>query len=343
VLDWVKQALAVAHSGPGPFASSVAPCSRRAVRRPTATAGPPASAAPSRQRDGRRPWTAKVLTTTDAPEGGVLAGIERALADAGLPPGRLRLVILGATLATNALIDMGGTTAKICFVGGGAPRESRSFEVARVSGRHLRRVGVRHQRAQVLHGRLHDLRGALPDGAGHPQQCRLAVHRAGDGARGVHPERAVPASGGGALGRGPDAPGRRPRLPRPGPARRRPRRGHLLPLERAALGRADALAIRICRPGIAGAGRAPASLPPAFTTERGTGLLDTVMVSPGRQGSGPVSTAAPCGGAHGSSSTVPRCGDGALLGIELESKSVAEKRPEPSRGRRRAQALASGR
>jgi N-methylhydantoinase A len=67
---------------------------------------------------GRRPWTAKVLTTRDAPEDGVLAGLERVLADAGLPPGRLRLVILGTTLATNALIERKGAVTALLTTAG---------------------------------------------------------------------------------------------------------------------------------------------------------------------------------------------------------------------------------
>jgi N-methylhydantoinase A len=67
---------------------------------------------------GRRTWTAKVLTTRDAPESGVLTGIERVLAEAGLPPGRLRLVILGTTLATNALIERTGAVTALLTTAG---------------------------------------------------------------------------------------------------------------------------------------------------------------------------------------------------------------------------------
>ncbi|HZH28268.1 MAG TPA: hydantoinase/oxoprolinase family protein [Azospirillaceae bacterium] len=57
--------------------------------------------------DGRRA-TAKVLTTPRAPEQGVLNGIRTALAQAGLSPGDLDLVIHGTTLATNAIIERRG-------------------------------------------------------------------------------------------------------------------------------------------------------------------------------------------------------------------------------------------
>ena len=52
--------------------------------------------------------TTKVLTTPRAPEEGVLAGIERALAATGLAPDAFDLVIHGTTLATNAIIERRG-------------------------------------------------------------------------------------------------------------------------------------------------------------------------------------------------------------------------------------------
>ncbi|HVB67694.1 MAG TPA: hydantoinase/oxoprolinase family protein [Acetobacteraceae bacterium] len=57
---------------------------------------------------GGRQITAKVLTTPAAPEQAVLAGLDRVLADAGLAPGALDLVIHGTTLATNAIIERKG-------------------------------------------------------------------------------------------------------------------------------------------------------------------------------------------------------------------------------------------
>mgnify|MGYP002628902602 CR=1 FL=1 len=65
------------------------------------------------EHDGRQ-TTAKVLTTPAAPEDGVLAGVARALADAGLQPADVSLLIHGTTLATNAIIERKG--AKIALV-----------------------------------------------------------------------------------------------------------------------------------------------------------------------------------------------------------------------------------
>jgi N-methylhydantoinase A len=57
--------------------------------------------------------SAKVLTTA-APEVGVLDGIRRVLAAAGLPPSEVSVFVHGTTLATNALIERKG--ARIAFV-----------------------------------------------------------------------------------------------------------------------------------------------------------------------------------------------------------------------------------
>ncbi|MBI4183325.1 MAG: hydantoinase B/oxoprolinase family protein [Proteobacteria bacterium] len=56
----------------------------------------------------RRRATGKVLTTHDAPERGVMAAIELALAEAGIGAGDVTLVIHGTTLATNAIIERKG-------------------------------------------------------------------------------------------------------------------------------------------------------------------------------------------------------------------------------------------
>jgi N-methylhydantoinase A len=53
-------------------------------------------------------WTAKVLTTPEAPERGVLEGVRLALARAGLTAADVTLMIHGTTLATNALIERKG-------------------------------------------------------------------------------------------------------------------------------------------------------------------------------------------------------------------------------------------
>jgi N-methylhydantoinase A len=57
--------------------------------------------------------TVKVLTTA-APEVGVLDGVRRVLASAGLPPSEVSVFVHGTTLATNALIERKG--ARTAFV-----------------------------------------------------------------------------------------------------------------------------------------------------------------------------------------------------------------------------------
>ena len=52
--------------------------------------------------------TAKVLTTPNAPDDAVLAGVDDVLARAGVDPGTAGLVIHGTTLATNAIIERKG-------------------------------------------------------------------------------------------------------------------------------------------------------------------------------------------------------------------------------------------
>jgi N-methylhydantoinase A len=69
------------------------------------------------EADGRR-WTTKILTTSAAPERGVLEAIEAVLAAAGMTPAQVALVIHGTTLATNALIERkGAKTALITTEG----------------------------------------------------------------------------------------------------------------------------------------------------------------------------------------------------------------------------------
>lgn len=53
-------------------------------------------------------FSRKVLTTPNAPEQGVLAGIDMILADARIRPADLGLIIHGTTLATNAIIERKG-------------------------------------------------------------------------------------------------------------------------------------------------------------------------------------------------------------------------------------------
>jgi N-methylhydantoinase A len=57
---------------------------------------------------GDRRYTAKGLTTSRAPETGVLAILRAVIAEAGVSPGDVQLIIHGTTLATNALIERKG-------------------------------------------------------------------------------------------------------------------------------------------------------------------------------------------------------------------------------------------
>ncbi len=58
--------------------------------------------------------TAKVLTTASAPEEGVMNGVHRILAESGLAPSDIALLIHGTTLATNAIIERKG--AETAFI-----------------------------------------------------------------------------------------------------------------------------------------------------------------------------------------------------------------------------------
>ncbi|MGH6742997.1 MAG: hydantoinase/oxoprolinase N-terminal domain-containing protein, partial [Bradyrhizobium sp.] len=57
---------------------------------------------------GDRRFTVKTLTTSRAPEEGVLAALRSVIAESGVEPGQVRLIIHGTTLATNALIERKG-------------------------------------------------------------------------------------------------------------------------------------------------------------------------------------------------------------------------------------------
>jgi N-methylhydantoinase A len=63
-------------------------------------------------------FSRKVLTTSAAPEQGVLVGIELILADAGLAPSDLGLIIHGTTLATNAIIERKGARTALLVTSG---------------------------------------------------------------------------------------------------------------------------------------------------------------------------------------------------------------------------------
>ena len=72
--------------------------------------------------------TTKVLTTPRAPEKGVLAGIERALAATGLAPDAFELVIHGTTLATNAIIERRGAKTALLVTEGFRDVVEMAFE-----------------------------------------------------------------------------------------------------------------------------------------------------------------------------------------------------------------------
>jgi N-methylhydantoinase A len=57
---------------------------------------------------GERRITAKGLTTTRAPEAGVLAIVRAIVTEAGIQPAQVQSIIHGTTLATNALIERKG-------------------------------------------------------------------------------------------------------------------------------------------------------------------------------------------------------------------------------------------
>src|SRR6266540_2284203 len=58
--------------------------------------------------DGERRFSTKRLTTYDAPERALLEGVAALLAEAGLAPRDVGLMVHGTTLATNALISRRG-------------------------------------------------------------------------------------------------------------------------------------------------------------------------------------------------------------------------------------------
>jgi len=67
---------------------------------------------------GARVFTLKVLTTTRAPEEGVLEGVARILREAGLSPSDIGLLVHGTTLATNALIERKGARTALVVTEG---------------------------------------------------------------------------------------------------------------------------------------------------------------------------------------------------------------------------------
>jgi N-methylhydantoinase A len=63
---------------------------------------------------GSRRFTAKTLTTPQAPEAGVLSALRSVIAEAKIRPDEVRVIIHGTTLATNAIIERKG--AKIALL-----------------------------------------------------------------------------------------------------------------------------------------------------------------------------------------------------------------------------------
>ena len=67
---------------------------------------------------GGAQYAAKVLTTAEAPEKGVIEGITALLGEIGLSPGDLGLMVHGTTLATNAIIERKGAITALITTDG---------------------------------------------------------------------------------------------------------------------------------------------------------------------------------------------------------------------------------
>ncbi len=72
--------------------------------------------------------TAKVLTTYGDPADGVLTGIRQVLAETGVAPSDVRLVLHGTTLATNALIERRGAVTALLTTEGHRDAVEMAFE-----------------------------------------------------------------------------------------------------------------------------------------------------------------------------------------------------------------------
>ncbi|MDQ8035552.1 MAG: hydantoinase/oxoprolinase N-terminal domain-containing protein, partial [Bordetella sp.] len=97
-------------------ASPSAPAARRPAIRVAVDVGGTFTDIVLEQGELRR--SAKLLTTPAAPEQAVLAGIDELLQAAGLPWNAVERLVLGTTLATNALIERkGARTALITTAG----------------------------------------------------------------------------------------------------------------------------------------------------------------------------------------------------------------------------------
>ncbi len=77
---------------------------------------------------GPQRTSAKVLTTPQAPERGVLAGIEAILARAGVAPHEVGALIHGTTLATNAIIERKGARTAMLVTEGFRDSIEMAFE-----------------------------------------------------------------------------------------------------------------------------------------------------------------------------------------------------------------------
>ena len=67
---------------------------------------------------GLRRFSAKILTTPEAPERAVIAAMHAVLRDAGLMPADLSIIIHGTTLATNAIIERKGAKTALLTTDG---------------------------------------------------------------------------------------------------------------------------------------------------------------------------------------------------------------------------------
>lgn len=77
---------------------------------------------------GPRRYSVKVLTTTRAPEEGVLTGIDLVLKQASLKPADIGLIIHGTTLATNAIIERKGARTALIVTEGFRDSIEMAFE-----------------------------------------------------------------------------------------------------------------------------------------------------------------------------------------------------------------------
>lgn len=77
---------------------------------------------------GAGPVTTKVLTTYTDPADAVLTGIRQVLAEAGVGPGDVRLMLHGTTLATNALIERRGAVTALLTTEGHRDAVEMAFE-----------------------------------------------------------------------------------------------------------------------------------------------------------------------------------------------------------------------